>query len=86
MSNLAKRSDTLFDRNRYLHCKRLYYQNIIEFVCVCFFYKQNFYKERQAGIGKKLAKAKQHPEAELLTKMSKKQVFQSQETDHINKT
>ena len=50
------------------------------------FYKQNFYKERQAEIGKKLAKAKQHPEAELLTKMSKKQVFQSQETDHINKT
>ena len=34
---------------------------------VFFLYKQNFYKQRQAEIGKKnQAKAKQHPEAELL--------------------
>ena len=31
-----------------------------------FFYKQLFYKERQAEIGKNQTKAKQHPEAELL--------------------
>ena len=31
-----------------------------------FFYKQQFYKKRQAEIGKNQAKAKQHPEAELL--------------------
>ena len=29
-----------------------------------FFYKQHFYKQRQAETGKKLVKAKQHPEAE----------------------
>ena len=33
------------------------------------FYKQHFYKQCQAEIGKKLsAKAKQRPEAELLTR------------------
>ena len=32
-----------------------------------FFYKQHFYMQRQAEIGKKIANAKQHPEAELLT-------------------
>ena len=33
----------------------------------CFFYKQHFYRQHQAEIGKKnQAKAKQHPEAELL--------------------
>ena len=36
-----------------------------------FFYKQHFYKQRQAETGKKLSKAKQCPEAELLTKMFK---------------
>ena len=38
-----------------------------------FFKKQHFYKQHQAEIGKKKkeAKAKQHPEAELLAKMSK---------------
>ena len=30
-----------------------------------FFYKQHFFKQRQAEIGKNQAKAKQHPEAEL---------------------
>ena len=36
-----------------------------------FFYKQSFYKQHQAEIGKKdQVKAKQHPEAELSTKMS----------------
>ena len=30
-----------------------------------FLYKQHFYKQRQAGIGKNYAKTKQHPEAEL---------------------
>ena len=34
------------------------------------FFISNFYKQRQAEIGKKL-KAKQHPEAELLTNMPK---------------
>ena len=31
-----------------------------------FLYKQHFYKQRQAEIGKNQAKAKQHPEAEFL--------------------
>ena len=31
-----------------------------------FLYKQHFYKQRQAEIGKDQAKAKQHPETELL--------------------
>ena len=31
-----------------------------------FFYKQNFYKQSQAEIGKNQGKAKQHPETELL--------------------
>ena len=31
-----------------------------------FFNKQHFYKQRQAEIGKKLIKANQHPETELL--------------------
>ena len=36
-----------------------------------FFYKQSFYKQHQAEIGKKdQVKAKQHPEAEFSTKMS----------------
>ena len=40
------------------------------------FYKQHFYKQHEAEIGKKiLAKAKQHPEAEHLTNISKKQVY-----------
>ena len=36
-----------------------------------FLKKQDFHKNHQAEIGKKLRKAKQHPEAELLTKMFK---------------
>ena len=32
----------------------------------CFFYKQHFYKQGQAEIGKNQAKAKQNPEPELL--------------------
>ena len=31
-----------------------------------FFYKQHFYQQRQAEIGKNQANTKQHPEAELL--------------------
>ena len=31
-----------------------------------FFYKQHFYKQRQAEIGKIQANTKKHPEAELL--------------------
>ena len=31
-----------------------------------FLYKQHFYKQYKAEIGKKLSKAKQHPEVELL--------------------
>ena len=42
--------------------------------CSFFLYQQQFYKQRQAEICKKLARAKQHPEAELLMNMSKKQV------------
>ena len=33
-----------------------------------------FYKQDPAEIGKKLSKSKQHPEAEFLTNMPKKQV------------
>ena len=33
----------------------------------CFLYKQHFYKQRQAEIGIKSSKVKQHAEAELFT-------------------
>ena len=41
-----------------------------------FFYKQHFISNARLKLAKKkYAKAKQHPEVELLTSMSKKQVF-----------
>ena len=40
---------------------------VFEYAAYAFLYKQHFYKQHQAEIGKKnWAKAKQHPEAELL--------------------
>ena len=42
-----------------VHCKVIQY---------LYFYKKHFYKQHQIEIGKKKAKAKQHPEAKLLTK------------------
>ena len=38
------------------------------------FFKQHFYEQQQAKIGKKYAKAKQDTEAELYRKMPHKQV------------
>ena len=63
--------------------------------------KQHFSKQRQAEIGKKLSKSKQYPEAELLTNISKKEIFlyqwdyiincnenenDNEKTNHISKT